>query len=109
MKVEGVSAIVTGGASGLGAATARLLSKLGAAVAVFDVNRSQGEALAQEVSGSFYYVDVTPQESVIEALQSVNRDCGVARVLVNCAGIGPPAKAVDRARSGLSPLRPVCS
>jgi NAD(P)-dependent dehydrogenase (short-subunit alcohol dehydrogenase family) len=51
MKVEGVSAIVTGGASGLGAATARLLSKLGATVAVFDVNRSQGEALAQEVSG----------------------------------------------------------
>ena len=96
MKVEGVSAIVTGGASGLGAATARLLSKLGAAVAVFDVNRSQGEALAQEVSGFFYCVDVTSQESVIEALQSVNRDCGVARVLVNCAGIGPPAKAVDR-------------
>jgi NAD(P)-dependent dehydrogenase (short-subunit alcohol dehydrogenase family) len=96
MKIEGVSAIVTGGASGLGAATARLLNNLGAKVAIFDVNRSQGEAVALEMAGHFYCVDVTSQDSVIEALDNVNRDCGAARILVNCAGIGPPAKAVDR-------------
>jgi NAD(P)-dependent dehydrogenase (short-subunit alcohol dehydrogenase family) len=96
MKIEGVSAIVTGGASGLGAATALLLNNLGAKVAIFDVNRSLGEAVALEMAAHFYCVDVTSQDSVIEALHNVNGSCGAARILVNCAGIGPPAKAIDR-------------
>lgn len=96
MKIEGSCAIVTGGASGLGAATARLLAAKGAKVGIFDLNDELGEALAQELGGAFFKVDVTDEKSVGSALIEAESSLGKARILVNCAGIGPPAKAVDR-------------
>ena len=92
MELAGQTAIVTGGASGLGEATARRLTADGAKVAIFDMNADRGEALAAELGGSFHVVDVTDEASVQAAVDAV----GLARVLVNCAGIAPPAKVVDR-------------
>lgn len=96
MKIEGCSAIVAGGASGLGAATVRLLAANGAKVAILDLNAELGMALASEVGGTFAAADVTSEESVNAALDQAEGLHGKARILVNCAGIGPPAKAVDR-------------
>lgn len=96
MQIEGCPAIVTGGASGLGAATARRLAAAGAAVAIFDLNEAHGEALAAETGGTFVSVDVTDEPQVTAALDAAAAAHGPARILVNCAGIGPPAKAVDR-------------
>ncbi len=95
MDIEGVTAIVTGGASGLGAAVARRLSRDGAKVAVFDRNVAAGEAKAAEIGGSFHKVDVTSEASVQAAVDAVAAE-GVPRILMNCAGIAPPAKVVDR-------------
>jgi NAD(P)-dependent dehydrogenase (short-subunit alcohol dehydrogenase family) len=96
MKLDKVTAVVTGGASGLGAATARLLARGGARVAVFDLNAELGEKLAGEIGGLFVPTDVTIESSVTNALDAAEAAFGKARILVNCAGIGPPAKAVDR-------------
>jgi NAD(P)-dependent dehydrogenase (short-subunit alcohol dehydrogenase family) len=96
MRIEGNVAIVTGGASGLGAATARMLADKGATVALFDVNSELGTTLAAEIKGLFLHTDVTSEENVAAALDAVETAHGKARILVNCAGIGPPAKAVDR-------------
>jgi NAD(P)-dependent dehydrogenase (short-subunit alcohol dehydrogenase family) len=96
MNIEGVAAIVTGGASGLGAATAERLAARGAKVTLFDLNDALGLAKADELGGHFEHVDVTDEASVeaaIAAAQSVN---GKARILVNCAGIAPPAKVIGR-------------
>lgn len=95
MDIEGVTAIVTGGASGLGAAVATRLSRDGAKVAVFDMNVAAGEAKAAEIGGSFHKVDVTSEASVQAAVDAVAA-VGVPRILMNCAGIAPPAKVVDR-------------
>jgi NAD(P)-dependent dehydrogenase (short-subunit alcohol dehydrogenase family) len=96
MNIKGCAAIVTGGASGLGAATARLLASRGAKVAIIDLNAELGLALASEIRGTFITTDVTGEESVAAALDEAERLQGTARILVCCAGIGPPAKAVDR-------------
>jgi NAD(P)-dependent dehydrogenase (short-subunit alcohol dehydrogenase family) len=96
MKIEAMSAIVTGGASGLGAAVARVLASRGAKVAIFDLQIDLGTSVASEIGGQFMTVDVTSEESVVAGLDDVDRLQGKARILVNCAGIGPPAKAVDR-------------
>lgn len=96
MQLDKVAAIVTGGASGLGAATARKLAENGARVAIFDLNAALGEQLAKEIGGRFYSVDVTDDEGVRSAVEAAEAAHGVARVLVNCAGVGPPAKTVDR-------------
>lgn len=96
MKISGQPAIVTGGASGLGAATARALAQAGAQVAVFDMNADKGEAIAQEIGGLFVTVDVTDPGSVAQGLDKAAAAHGAARIVVNCAGIGPPAKVVDR-------------
>ncbi|WP_308813902.1 SDR family NAD(P)-dependent oxidoreductase [Sphingomonas sp. GV3] len=96
MKVEKLAAIVTGGASGLGAATARLLAEMGAQVTLFDRNVDAGEALAAEIGGLFQGVDVTDENSVLAGLAAAEAAHGTARLLVNCAGVAPAMKAVGR-------------
>ena len=89
-------AVVTGGASGLGAATARALAAAGMRVAVFDLNVDEGTKLAEQLGGLFCKVDVANPESVAEGFAKAGEDLGALRVLVNCAGIGPAAKTVSR-------------
>jgi NAD(P)-dependent dehydrogenase (short-subunit alcohol dehydrogenase family) len=96
MDVKGQSAIVTGGASGLGGATARLLAENGAKVAIFDMNREQGEAVAKEIGGIFVNCDVTSTDTVEAGLKEAAAAHGTPRIVVNCAGVGTPAKAVGR-------------
>lgn len=96
MNVEGLAAIVTGGASGLGAATAKMLAAKGAKVTVFDLNAEAGEATAREIGGLFHAVNVTDEASVAAGLDAAEAAHGTARILVNCAGIAPAVKAVGR-------------
>lgn len=90
------AAVVTGGASGLGAATARALAQAGMQVAIFDLNAEEGAQLAQDIGGVFCKVDVASPESVADGFARVRESLGTLRVLVNCAGIGPVAKTVSR-------------
>ena len=96
MNVNGLAAIVTGGASGLGAATATMLAKNGAKVTLFDLNADMGTAHAKEINGHFCRVDVTDEASVTAAIAEAEGLHGKARILVNCAGVGPPAKVISR-------------
>ena len=96
MELQGQAAIVTGGASGLGGATAEMLAKAGAKVAIFDMNAEMGEAKAAEIGGKFFKVNVTDENAVATAIADAEGVHGKARILVNCAGIGPPAKVVSR-------------
>jgi NAD(P)-dependent dehydrogenase (short-subunit alcohol dehydrogenase family) len=96
MQIQGQSAIVTGGASGLGAATARMLVERGAKVALFDLQREPGEALAGEIGALFLPVDVSSEADVNGALDAAQSMHGPARILVNCAGIAPAIKTVGR-------------
>lgn len=96
MQIKGVAAVVTGGASGLGGATAERLASLGAKVAVLDLNREIGEAHAAKIGGTFVQADVTDEAGVAAALEAAEAAHGVARILVNCAGIAPPAKVINR-------------
>lgn len=97
MKLDSrIAAVVTGGASGLGAATARRLAGHGVKVALFDLNREQGEALAAELGGVFCPVDVTSEEQVDAAFARARDAHGQERILVNCAGIGSAAKTASR-------------
>jgi NAD(P)-dependent dehydrogenase (short-subunit alcohol dehydrogenase family) len=96
MELKGLSAVVTGGASGLGAATARALAGVGAKVALFDLNNDLGESLAEEIGGIFCHVDVTSDEAVDGGLSRARSAHGQERILVNCAGIGKSAKTVSR-------------
>ena len=96
MDIQGLAAVVTGGASGLGAATARALAEAGAKVTIFDLNEEAGEALAGETGGQFARVDVADEASTVAGLGAGEAAHGVARVLVNCAGIGPAGKTVSR-------------
>ncbi len=96
MNIDGMAAIVTGGASGLGAATARRLAAAGARVTIFDLNTGLGNATARETGGHFVPVNVTDETAVEAAIGEAEGLYGKARILVNCAGIGPPAKVVSR-------------
>lgn len=93
---EGIAAVVTGGASGLGAATARRLAAAGVKVTLFDMNVEQGEAIATEIGGAFVAVDVTSNDSVKAGFAAAREHFGVERILVNCAGIAPVAKTTSR-------------
>ena len=93
---SGSVAIVTGGASGLGAATATALADAGLQVALFDLNEAAGEAHAAALGGSFHKVDVSDAASVAAGMDAVSDAAGAPRVLVNCAGIGPASKTVSR-------------
>jgi len=96
MDVNGVAAIVTGGASGLGGATAARLAKAGARVTIFDLNEDLGTAHAKEIGGHFIKLNVTDEAAVEAAIEQAEALNGKARILVNCAGIGPPAKVIGR-------------
>lgn len=95
MDLNGTVAVVTGGASGLGAATARRLAADGATVVVADLQEDPGEKVAAELNGVFVTTDVTEPDQV-EAALAVAREAGTMRALVNCAGIGPPARTLNR-------------
>ena len=96
MDMEGVAAIVTGGASGLGGATAERLAKAGAKVAIFDLNEDLGKAHAEKIGATFFPVNVTDEAAVEGAIEQAEAVNGKARILVNCAGVGPPAKVIGR-------------
>lgn len=91
-----ISAVVTGGASGLGAATARRLAKHGVKVALFDLNVEAGEALAKEIGGVFCKVDVTNEEQVDAGFAKARAANGQERILINCAGTGNAIKTASR-------------
>jgi NAD(P)-dependent dehydrogenase (short-subunit alcohol dehydrogenase family) len=93
-----ISAVVTGGASGLGAATARALAAKGVKVALFDMNVEKGEALAAELGGVFCKVNVTSDEEVDAGFEIARAAHGQERILVNCAGIGNAIKTASRSR-----------
>ncbi|WP_308491990.1 SDR family NAD(P)-dependent oxidoreductase [Microbacterium terrisoli] len=95
MEITGASALVTGGASGLGRATARRLAAAGAHVTIVDLPASAGEQVAAELGGAFAPADVTDPEQVAAAVQ-VAATAGPLRVVINCAGIAPPAKVLNR-------------
>ena len=96
MDINGIAAIVTGGASGLGAATAEMLAGQGAKVTLFDMNEEGGKAHAEKIGGQFVKVDVTNEENVAQAIAAAEEAHGIARVLVNCAGIATGAKTVGK-------------
>mgnify|MGYP003971909231 FL=1 len=96
MDVNGHAAIVTGGASGLGAATARMLADKGAKVTILDLNEELGVALAEEIGSVFAACDVADEASVQNALDAGKAAHGAARILVNCAGIGFASRIVGR-------------
>jgi len=99
LKIDSnVSAVVTGGASGLGEATARALAAKGAKVALFDLNQEKGESVAAEIGGIFCQVDVSSDESVDAGFARARAAHGQERVLVNCAGIGTIGKTTRRDR-----------
>ena len=96
MDLKGVAAIVTGGASGLGNATATMLGGRGAKVSIFDLNEEVGTAAAAELGGAFFKVNVADDASVAEALEAAEAIHGPARVLVNCAGVAPAVRIVNK-------------
>lgn len=95
---DSIAAIVTGGASGLGEATARMLAGHGVRVTLFDLNGERGEAVAAEIDGFYAEVDVSDPDSVGAGFQKALQTHGAPRVLVNCAGIGTAMKTVSRDR-----------
>jgi NAD(P)-dependent dehydrogenase (short-subunit alcohol dehydrogenase family) len=96
MDIKGVAAIVTGGASGLGGATAAHLARSGAKVTIFDLNAALGRSHAHAIGGHFVAVDVTDEASVEAALADAESMNGKGRILINCAGVGPPGKVIGR-------------
>ena len=96
MDISGTAAVVTGGASGLGEATARELARRGAKVAIFDRDATRGEQVASELGGIFCEVDVTSNQKVEAAFARAREAHGQERILVNCAGVANAAKTVSR-------------
>jgi NAD(P)-dependent dehydrogenase (short-subunit alcohol dehydrogenase family) len=96
MDIKGHAAIVTGGASGLGAATARLLAEAGAKVALFDVNQKAAAEVAADINGIAIACDVTNADATEKAIAKAAADHGTARIVVNCAGVGPAKRIVGR-------------
>lgn len=96
MNVDQIAAIVTGGASGLGGATAKMLAAKGAKVTIFDLNAEQGTKTATEIRGRFVAVNVADEDSVSAGLAEAEARNGVAQILVNCAGIAPAVRIVNK-------------
>jgi NAD(P)-dependent dehydrogenase (short-subunit alcohol dehydrogenase family) len=96
MKIEGQAALVTGGGSGLGEATARELARLGAKVAVLDVNLEGAQRVAKDIGGIAAKCDVTDTESVQAAIDAAAAAHGPARILMNIAGIGTAKRVVQK-------------
>lgn len=102
MKIEGCSALVTGGGSGLGAAVCHHLAARGARVAVLDIDAAKAEAVAASIRGVALPCDITSEAEVQAALAKAKDAVGVSQILVNCAGIGPAQRVVGR--TGAQPL-----
>jgi len=100
MKLDGAAAVVTGGASGLGEATARALAAAGVKVAIFDLNAEAGEKVAGEIGGVFCPVNVTDDASVDAGFEKARAAHGQERILINCAGTGNAYKTASRAKDG---------
>ncbi|MBM3491111.1 MAG: 3-hydroxyacyl-CoA dehydrogenase [Alphaproteobacteria bacterium] len=98
MRLTDQVAAVTGGASGLGAGTARKFAAAGAKLAVLDIQDKLGEAVAKETGGLYQRCDVTDEASVAAALDAVKARLGVPRILVNCAGTGIAVRTTSRGR-----------
>ena len=96
MQIKGSIAIVTGAASGLGAATAETLANAGAKIAAFDLNEDGAKATAAKLGGIGYGVDVSNAESVEHAISEVVKELGIPSILVNCAGIVHGERIVGR-------------
>ena len=96
MELNGISAIVSGGASGLGEATARTLARAGAHVVIADLNSDRGKEVAADIDGHFARTDVTDEESVREAVAAAANAGRPLRVAVSCAGIGWAERTVNR-------------
>jgi len=102
MKIEGQPALVTGAASGMGQATAHLLAELGAKVSVLDINEVKIQSVAKQIGARAITCDITDAVSTERALSSAQETNGVARILINCAGIAPAKRIVGR--DGAMPL-----
>jgi NAD(P)-dependent dehydrogenase (short-subunit alcohol dehydrogenase family) len=96
MDIRGHAAIITGGASGLGAATARMLAEAGAKVAIFDLKAKAAAEVAIDVDGVAIACDVTNNAETEKAVASAAADHGIARIVVSCAGVGPAKRIVGR-------------
>ena len=108
MIIDGTAAVVTGGASGLGEATARALAAKGAKVAVFDRDAERGEKIATEIGGVFCEVDVMSDDKVAAAFNKARAAHGQERILVNCAGVANAVKTVGKDKaSGERKLYPM--
>jgi NAD(P)-dependent dehydrogenase (short-subunit alcohol dehydrogenase family) len=100
MKLDSsISAVITGGASGLGEATARALAAHGVKVAIFDMNEAKGEAVAKDIGGVFCKVNVTSDDEVDAGFAKARAAIGQERILVNCAGTGFAARTASRDRT----------
>ncbi len=105
MEIKGKTAVVTGGASGLGKATVKHLASLGAKVAVFDVSREAGERFVEELNAEnvlFCQVDITDSSNVVQAIETAVNSFGSIHQVVNCAGIGVAEKVLSK--KGVMPL-----
>lgn len=102
MEIKDCAAIVTGGASGMGAATAKLLSSLGAKVALFDLNKDAAEKVAADIQGLAVSCDVTNADSVEAAIAAAQARHGAARICINCAGIVHGRRMINQ--QGAMPL-----
>lgn len=96
MQINGTSALVTGGGSGLGEATARRLADLGAKVAILDVDEARAGTVASEIGGQAFRADVASESDVSAALDALAGTHGSPRIVVNCAGIGTAGRIVGR-------------
>ena len=97
MKLDSnITAIVTGGASGLGEATVRMLAEKGVKCGIFDMNEEKGEAVAKDVGGVFAKVNVTSDDDVDAGFAKIRAALGQERILINCAGTGNAVKTASR-------------
>ena len=102
MQLNDVAVLITGGGSGLGAATARAMAAKGAKIGVIDQNKENAEKVAAEVKGVALHADVTDEEAIKAAIAKAEAAHGIARVLMNCAGIGGSQRTVGK--DGVYPL-----
>jgi NAD(P)-dependent dehydrogenase (short-subunit alcohol dehydrogenase family) len=102
MQLKDVAVLITGGGSGLGAATARAMAAKGARIGVIDQNKENAEKVAAEVKGIALHADVTDEEQIKAAIAKAEAAHGIARVLMNCAGIGGSQRTVGK--DGVYPL-----
>jgi NAD(P)-dependent dehydrogenase (short-subunit alcohol dehydrogenase family) len=102
MNINGIAALVTGGGSGLGEATARRLAAAGAKVTCLDINEEGAKRVGDDIGGLGIKCDVTNADSAVAAIAEAQATHGTARIAINCAGVGTPAKAVGK--NGALPL-----